>query len=86
MRLLPHLFFSNEVMAAPFRARLLHSVMSTSRQLINVLGTIGTFNGAPSEHTLELNPHPTSTRWAAFVFGSGVWLLPACATLLRPCS
>ena len=83
MRLVPHLFFTNEVVPAPFRARLLHSVMSTSRQLINVLGTIGTFNGAPSEHTLELNTHPLPSRWAAFVFGSGAGLLALLASAWR---
>ena len=41
MRLVPHLFFSNEMVPATTSARLLHSVMSTSRQLINVLGAIG---------------------------------------------
>ena len=71
MRVFPHLFFTNSVAPAPFRARLLHGFMNTSRQLINVLETIGSTSGAPSEHSLELNSHATSVRWAAFVFGSG---------------
>ena len=64
-------FTTTSISPYPFRARLLHALMDTSRQLINILSTIGSTNGAPSDHTLEFESQSSSLRWAAFVFGTG---------------